>query len=110
MWRLWQDYYRVVQQALAVLPAFASSVYYTTKASSSVAAALICGTPLLANAQLLAAYSYMSRNATFHQVVHALSSDGTTHMHALFVCPAHCQGYWLGAGSLGLISSRCSDV
>ena len=62
----------MVQQALAVLPAFASSVYYTAKASSSIAAALICGTPLLADDQLLAAYSYMPRNATFPQVPHSL--------------------------------------
>ena len=62
-----QAYYAAVHDALAVLPAFASDHYYTTKASSSVAAALICGTPLLATEQLLAAYSYLQANATFLQ-------------------------------------------
>ncbi len=57
-----------MHDALAVVPAFASDHYYTTKASSSVAAALICGTPLLASAELLAAYSYLHANATFLQV------------------------------------------
>ena len=54
-----------MRDARAVLPAFALAVYYTDKASSSVAAALICGTPLLADEQLLAAYSYVPANATF---------------------------------------------
>lgn len=62
-----QEYYRAVAQARAVLPAFASDAYYTHKASSSVAASLICGTPLLADARLLAAYSYLPANATFAQ-------------------------------------------
>jgi len=58
----------VVHDALAVLPAFASNVYYTTKASSSVAAAIICGTPLLADHELLAAYSYLSEDAVILKV------------------------------------------
>ena len=49
----------------AVLPAFASPVYLTRKASSSVAAAIICGTPLLADPALLQAYSYLPPNAVF---------------------------------------------
>ncbi len=61
----WQEYYRAIQGALAVLPAFASPVYLTRKASSSVAAAVICGTPLLADAALLQAYSYLPPRAVF---------------------------------------------
>ena len=60
-----QEYYRAIQGALAVLPAFASPVYLTRKASSSVAAAVICGTPLLADAALLRAYSYLPPRAVF---------------------------------------------
>ena len=41
-----QEYYRAIQEALVVLPAFSSDAYYTTKASSSVAAAIICGKAL----------------------------------------------------------------
>ena len=60
-----QEYYRAIQGALAVLPAFASPVYLTRKASSSVAAAIICGTPLLADPALLQAYSYLPARAVF---------------------------------------------
>ena len=63
-----------MRRARAVLPAFASDVYYTAKASSSVAAALICGTPLLAGPQLLRAYSYLPPEATFAQVCALLSA------------------------------------
>ena len=38
-----QEYYKAVSEALAVLPAFSSDAYYTRKASSSVATAIICG-------------------------------------------------------------------
>jgi hypothetical protein len=62
---VWQEYYRAIQGTLAVLPAFASPVYLTRKASSSVAAAVICGTPLLADAALLQAYSYLPPRAVF---------------------------------------------
>lgn len=57
-----------MQGALAVLPAFASPVYLTHKASSSVAAAIICGTPLLADEALLRAYSYLPERAVFMMV------------------------------------------
>ena len=40
-----QEYYRTIQEAIAVIPAFSSDAYYTVKASSSVAAAIICGEP-----------------------------------------------------------------
>ena len=40
-----QEYYRTIQKAIAVIPAFSSDAYYTVKASSSVAAAIICGKP-----------------------------------------------------------------
>lgn len=68
-----QEYYRTVQEAMAVLPAFASDVYYKTKASSSVATAITCGTPLVADRELLKAYSYLSKEATFIKVRTCLS-------------------------------------
>ena len=43
--RATQEYYRTIQEAIAVIPAFSSDAYYTVKASSSVAAAIICGEP-----------------------------------------------------------------
>ena len=57
-----------MQGAVAVLPAFASPAYLTHKASSSVAAAIISGTPLLADEALLRAYSYLPKHAVFEQV------------------------------------------
>ncbi len=57
-----------MQDAVAVLPAFASNVYYTSKASSTVATAITCGTPLLADDELLAAYSYLPKDAVFLKV------------------------------------------
>lgn len=55
-----QEYYARLQRALAVVPGFARDTYYKTKASSSVAAALICCTPLIANRDLMTAYSYLN--------------------------------------------------
>ena len=57
-----------MQGAVAVLPAFASPTYLTHKASSSVAAAIIAGTPLLADEALLHAYSYLPQHAVLEQV------------------------------------------
>lgn len=59
-----QDYYRAIRASLAVVPAFASDVYYTKKASSSVAAAMVCGTPLLAEPEMLEHYTYLSKVCT----------------------------------------------
>ena len=42
-----QEYYKAVSGAFAVLPAFGSDAYYTRKASSSVATAIICGRMLI---------------------------------------------------------------
>ncbi|KAK9837010.1 hypothetical protein WJX81_006780 [Elliptochloris bilobata] len=64
----YKEYYSVIRGALAVLPAFASPIYLTHKASSSVAAAIISGTPLLADEALLRAYSYLPRHAVFEAV------------------------------------------
>lgn len=55
-----QEYYARLQKALAVVPGFARDTYYKSKASSSVAAALICCTPLIANRDLMNAYTYLN--------------------------------------------------
>ncbi|KAI5456657.1 hypothetical protein BGZ63DRAFT_323453, partial [Mariannaea sp. PMI_226] len=59
------DFYKLLSHAFAILPAFASDGYYDRKASSSVPAALIAGSPLVANEKLLAAYSYYPREAAW---------------------------------------------
>lgn len=60
-----QAYYRMVRDSYAVLPAFASDIYYTKKSSSSVAAAVVCGTPLIADLKLLNAYPYLTKVCFF---------------------------------------------
>lgn len=55
----WQDYYRALHACIAVVPAFASPAYNLNKGSSSVAAAIAAGTPLLADRALLRAYSFL---------------------------------------------------
>lgn len=61
------DFYALLDKMFALLPAFASDTYYSHKASSSVPASLIAGTPIVANKQLLDAYSYLPREATWEQ-------------------------------------------
>ncbi|KAL6791451.1 hypothetical protein GGI42DRAFT_335720 [Trichoderma sp. SZMC 28013] len=59
------DFYRLLSQSYAVIPAFASDTYLDRKASSTVPASLIAGVPLVANEKLLASYSYLPREATW---------------------------------------------
>ncbi|KAJ3288621.1 hypothetical protein HK104_008059 [Borealophlyctis nickersoniae] len=58
-------YYSTLHQNFALLPSFASDAYYTHKASSSVAAALITGVPLIGTERLLAAYAYLGSEALY---------------------------------------------
>ena len=58
--RLRQEFYQVISSAEAIVPAFAGDAYYRSTASSSVAAAFLCDTPLLADEQLLRHYSYLT--------------------------------------------------
>ena len=61
------EYYGVIQNNSALLTAFASGVYYKEKASSTVAASLICRTPLLTTAETLRTYSYLSPSSVWLQ-------------------------------------------
>ena len=56
-----QPYYWTLTQAEALLAAFASDSYYTDKSSSSVAASLLCATPMIADQKLLDSYSYLTK-------------------------------------------------
>ncbi|KAG5366311.1 hypothetical protein CJU89_0730 [Yarrowia sp. B02] len=56
------DFYGHMSEGLAILPAFASNDYYSEKASSSVAASIIAGVPVVAGQQLLEAYTYLAEN------------------------------------------------
>ena len=87
-----QEYYRAMEGALAVLPAFASPAYLTHKASSSVAAAIICGTPLLADEALLRAYSYLPAHAVFETAAGEHDESAMAHVaaHSQEAGPSSC--------------------
>jgi len=59
------QFYEELSRNVALLPAFASDLYYEKKSSSSIGAALIAGTPLIANRTLLAAYSFLDEAAIY---------------------------------------------
>ncbi|RPA85493.1 hypothetical protein BJ508DRAFT_411906 [Ascobolus immersus RN42] len=53
------DFYRVLSEQFALLPAFASAEYLDRKASSSMPASLIAGVPPLVDRAILKAYNYL---------------------------------------------------
>lgn len=59
------DFYRLLSKSYAVIPAFASDTYLDRKASSTVPASLIAGVPLVASEKIIAAYSYLPREAVW---------------------------------------------
>lgn len=70
----YSEYYSLLSRTFALLPAFASEEYLYCKASSTVPAALIAGVPLVATAELVEAYSYLSEDAVW------LQGEGMTDM------------------------------
>ncbi|KAI4744879.1 hypothetical protein E4T50_04727 [Aureobasidium sp. EXF-12298] len=61
------DFYGLLSKVSAVLPGFASPEYLDRKASSSVPAALIAGTPLVADRRLLSSYAYVEEDSVWLQ-------------------------------------------
>jgi hypothetical protein len=61
------SYYTLLSRTFTLLPSFASKDYYDRKASSTVPAALIAGAPLVANFELLDAYTYVPTSAVWKQ-------------------------------------------
>lgn len=61
------EYYSILSRTFALLPAFATSEYLDRKASSSVPAALIAGTPLVASQPIIDAYSYINNDMVWRQ-------------------------------------------
>lgn len=61
------DYYKVLSTMTAIVPAFADEDYFTTKASSSVPAALIAGAPIVASRHMLETYAYLEEDAVWLQ-------------------------------------------
>ena len=63
----YDEYYSILSRTFALLPAFANDEYLDRKASSTVPAGLIGGTPLVATKEILAAYSYLPKEAVYLQ-------------------------------------------
>ncbi|KAL4425034.1 hypothetical protein ABPG77_001812 [Micractinium sp. CCAP 211/92] len=61
----YEDYYATLSNCRAILTAFGSDVYITNKASSTLAAALQVGTPVLTEDSVLAAYAYLRPTAAY---------------------------------------------
>jgi hypothetical protein len=72
-----QEYYELLHSCRATLTSFTDDIYLTTKASSSVAAALLSGVPLVASRRLLQAYGYLALDAVF------LMEDGMADAEAM---------------------------
>ena len=63
----YDEYYSILSRTFALLPAFANDQYLDRKASSTVPAGLIGGTPLVATKEILAAYTYLPEDAVYLQ-------------------------------------------
>ena len=63
----YKDYYSVLSHTFALLPAFANDEYLQFKASSTIPASLLSGTPLVATKEILEAYSYLPEDAVYFQ-------------------------------------------
>ncbi|KAH7461660.1 hypothetical protein IWW34DRAFT_674530 [Fusarium oxysporum f. sp. albedinis] len=61
------EFYEVLHSATAMLPAFASHEYVESKASSTIAASLIVGSPLIADDGLLNAYRFLRRDDVYYR-------------------------------------------
>lgn len=61
------EFYDVLHSATAMLPAFASHEYVESKASSTIPASLIVGSPLIADDDLLNAYRFLSRDDVYYR-------------------------------------------
>lgn len=59
------DFYDIIHSATALLPALATDEYLYSKASSTIPASLIAGAPLIADEELLAAYTYLSEDVVY---------------------------------------------
>ncbi|KAK9370196.1 hypothetical protein V1509DRAFT_674844 [Lipomyces kononenkoae] len=62
-----EEFYKILSESFALLPAFASDEYYDRKASSSVPASLIAGVPIVGKRQLLQTYDYMTEDSMWIQ-------------------------------------------
>jgi hypothetical protein len=63
-----QAFFEEIHRSIALLPLFASQVYVDgSKISSTVVMSLTCGTPMIADDALLAAYPFIPKEATYYR-------------------------------------------
>jgi hypothetical protein len=60
-------YYATIARSVALVPSFATEAYYVERASSTVAASLIAGCPLVASRRLFATYTYLDESVAWVQ-------------------------------------------
>lgn len=65
----YKEYYTQLSETFAFLPYLPLPTYLTSRASNAIPAALIAGAPLVANVELLAAYSYMPQDAVWMSTI-----------------------------------------
>ena len=63
----YSEFYAVLSNTFAILPAFANGEYLDRKASSTVPASLLGGTPLVATKEIISTYSYLPEDAVYRQ-------------------------------------------
>ncbi|KAK9473589.1 uncharacterized protein V1510DRAFT_402266 [Dipodascopsis tothii] len=61
------EFYKILSDSFALLPAFANDEYYDRKASSSVPASLIAGVPIVGKQRLLETYDYLTEDSIWLQ-------------------------------------------
>lgn len=61
------DYYEAIYHSLGIVPCFASDIYLKYKISSSIVTSVITGVPLIADAQLLEAYSFFKKEHVYYK-------------------------------------------
>jgi hypothetical protein len=61
----YKEYYTLLSQSFALVPYLPLPTFLTSTASSAIPASLIAGAPLVANAELLGAYSYIDHDAVW---------------------------------------------
>jgi len=65
----YSTYYTILARSISLLPSFATEEYLDRRASSSIPAALIAGTPLIATEELIKAYSYLPHESVWLQYI-----------------------------------------
>ena len=64
---MFPQYFSLLSQAMAILPAFATHKYFEDRASSTIATSVIAGVPLVATEELLMKYSYLEEDGAWLQ-------------------------------------------